>query len=91
MVRPILTLWFVILDDRFPGRCSRSPEAYPSGSSRSPEAYQAAVMKAQKEEKVAEGQFTILDSENAALNKALEEAKAVRDKAITMADSLKFE
>ena len=54
-------------------------------------AYQAAAMKAQKEKAIAEGQFTILDSEKAALNKALEEAKAVRDEAIIMVDSLKFE
>ena len=54
-------------------------------------AYQATAVKAQKEKKAAEGQFTILDSEKAAFNKALEEAKAVWDEAITMVDSLKSE
>ena len=58
---------------------------------RAVKAYQATVVKAQKEKQVVEGQFTILDSEKAALNKALEKAKAVRDKAITMTDSLKSE
>ena len=57
---------------------------------RAMKAYQAAAVKAQKEKEAAEGQFTILDSEKAALNKALEKAKAVRDEAITMADSLNF-
>ena len=58
---------------------------------RAMKAYQAAAVKAQKEKEATEGQFTILDSEKAALNKALEKAKAVRDEAITMADSLKSE
>ena len=58
---------------------------------RTMKAYQAAAVKAQKEKEATEGQFTILDSEKAALNKALEEAKAFWDKAITMADSLKSE
>ena len=53
--------------------------------------YQIAVIKAQKLKEAVEGQFTILESEKAALNKALEEAKVARDEAIAMADSLKFE
>ena len=51
--------------------------------------YQTAVVKARKEKEVVEDQFAILDSENAALNKALKEANVVRDEAIAMADSLK--
>ena len=54
-------------------------------------AYKVVAMKVQKEKEVVEGQFAVLDSENAALNKALVEAKATRDEAIVMAVSLKFE
>ena len=54
-------------------------------------AYKVVAMKAQKEKEIVEGQFAVLVSENAALNKALVEAKATRDEAIVMAVSLKFE
>ena len=91
MVKPILTLWFVILDDRFLGRCSRSPKAYPSGCRESHESLSSCCCEGPKRKRGRLGQFTILDSEKAALNKALEKAKAVRDEAITMADSLKSE
>ena len=53
--------------------------------------YQVAIMKAPKEKKTAEGQFVVLESENAALNKALKEGKAALDEAIAMANSLKSE
>ena len=46
-------------------------------------------MKAQKEKEVAESQFTILKSEKMALTKALEEAKAAKDEALEMTNSLK--
>ena len=58
---------------------------------RSTNSYKKAVVKAQKEKKAAESQFTVLESEKMALTKALEEAKAARDEAIVMANFLKFE
>ena len=45
--------------------------------------------KAEKEKEASESQFAILESEKTSLTKALEKAKAVRDEAIAMIDSLK--
>ena len=53
--------------------------------------YKAAVLKAQKGKEVTESQFAVLESEKMTLNIALEEAKATRDEAISMIDSLKSE
>ena len=53
--------------------------------------YQVVTVKAQKEKKAIEEQFVILNNEKTALNTALEEAKAARDEAIAMADSLRSE
>ena len=53
--------------------------------------YQAAALLAQKEKENAEGQFALLESEKNALKKSLDEAKAARDKALAMADSLRSE
>ena len=46
--------------------------------------YQVAAVKAQKEKEATEGQFAILKSEKAALNKALEEVKATQDEAMAI-------
>ena len=56
---------------------------------KSTNSYKVAVVKAQKENEALESQFAILKSENTALTKALEEAKAAKDEAIVMANSLK--
>ena len=60
--------------------------------------YKATVVKAEKENEKAEkekeaskSQFSILQSEKTSLIKALEDAKAARDEAITTTDSLKSE
>ena len=45
----------------------------------------------EKEKEAFESQFAILESEKTSLTKALEEAKAARDEAITTADSLNSE
>ena len=47
--------------------------------------------KTKKETKAAESQFAVLESEKTALIKALKEAKAAKDEALAMADSLKSE
>ena len=44
--------------------------------------------KAKKEKEVAESQFAVLESEKTALIKAFKEAKAVKDEALEMANSL---
>ena len=58
--------------------------------------YKAAVVKAEKgkekaekDKKASESQYAVLESEKAALTKAVEEARAVRDQAIAMANTLK--
>ena len=53
--------------------------------------YQAATLSTQKEKENTEGQFALLKSEKTALKKSLDEAKAARDEALAMADSLRFE
>ena len=45
--------------------------------------------KAEKDRKTFESQLAVLESEKAALTKALEEAKAARDEAIATASSIK--
>ena len=47
--------------------------------------------KAEKDKEASESRLTILESEKAALTKALEEAKAARDEAIATASSIKSE
>ena len=47
--------------------------------------------KAEKDRKASESQLAVLESEKAALAKALEKAKAVRDEAIATASSFKSE
>ena len=47
--------------------------------------------KSRKGKEASESQFAVLESEKTALAKAVEEAKAARDEAIAMANSLKSE
>ena len=47
--------------------------------------------KAERDREASKSQLVVLESEKAALTKALEEAKAARDEAIATASSIKFE
>ena len=53
--------------------------------------YESTISSAQKGKENAKSQFVMLKSEKTAMKKSLDEAKATRDEALAVTDSLRFE